>query len=183
MKLTFALLVLFLSSSAFADSTQAPVGPPLYYPDGSTVTFVGPMPDDAGYAEVLNYTFADGTGESIDPIVDGEVGFIDFTTPVTSLTFNYVWENDQGSPFTVMFLGTDETFSSTDASGTATVTGDITDLQWIGGFAEAGDGGITSMSYTLDPPVSTPEPSSLDLASWGLFGCALWLARKRKARA
>jgi len=179
MKCALAVLALFaVSTTARADSVSSPFGP-LYYPDGATVTSVSETNVlTQQEAWTLDYSFADGTGDAIAPGLDGEGGGIQFSTPITSITFSYVWTDDDGYPFDVIFSG-GQTFSSTSASGTQTIDFDenVTGLRWIGGLEDEGTGGITSLSYALDgPPVATPEPGELLLSAFGLaaiFGLAL----------
>jgi hypothetical protein len=167
------LFAAFLAPKVRADSYSTPVGP-LYYPDGATITSVT---DDAFPVTQpgvwgLYYSFADGTGETFDPVIDGDVGYVFFSTPVTSVTFDYIWNfeafdvtfyNSSGAPF--------ETFSSSGSSGTDTYLfdTDVTKIRWIGSDAAIGQGGITSLSYTEDS-VSTPEPSSIALLAIGMLG-------------
>jgi PEP-CTERM motif-containing protein len=179
------LIVAFVFASiaargARADSYSTPVGP-LYYPDGATITSVtdNAFPVSQPGVWGLYYSFADGTGETFDPVVDGDVGYVFFSTPVTSVTFNYIWNfeafdvtfyNSSGAPF--------ETFSSSGPSGTDTYLFDtgVTKMQWIGSDAAIGQGGITSLSYTEDG-VSTPEPGSLALLAIGLFALVFFKLR------
>jgi PEP-CTERM motif len=168
MKYALAILVLLAFSAPMrADSLDSPYGP-LYFPDGATVTATGAA-TYPGQFYYLDYSFADGTGATFAPATDGNVGDIAFSTPITAITFSYVWAGDAGFPFEVNFWTTggsgEETFSDSNASGTETLTfdSDVTGLQWIGGLAEEGWGGITSLSYT-----EAPEPGSLLLAGIGL---------------
>lgn len=188
------LFVVFLAAGAArADSVQSPIGP-LYYPDGATVT----SESCCNYNPATNvdasliYSFADGTGYAIDPGDDGDVGGIAFSTPITAITFSYVWNYDYGFPFNVTFSGPSggETFSDYASSDTLTFDfdEDVTGVFWIGGLADAGWGGITSLSYTLDPPVSsdsahqlpvsTPEPGTLWLAGLGIISALGWKLRR-----
>lgn len=174
-----------LAPGARADSYSTPVGP-LYYPDGAAITSVtdNAFPVSQPGVWGLYYSFADGTGETFDPVVDGDVGYIDFSTPITAITFDYIWDNT--SPFDVTFYGPNaapfETVSDAATSGTETFTFDtnITKLQWIGQNASSGIGGITSLSYTEDG-VSTPEPSGLALLAIGLFGLMFFKFATRTA--
>jgi PEP-CTERM motif len=162
-----------LAGQARADSVSTEFGP-LYYPSGATLTSLDLLLNYAEPVEQLDYTFADGTGYTVAPSADGNLGDILFSTPITSITFSYVWSDDDGYPFDVTFnfVGAQsETFSDYAASDTDAFTfnGDVTSLQWIGGLADEGTGGITSLSYTLDgPPVATPEPSTWLLLALGL---------------
>jgi hypothetical protein len=162
------LFAALLAPKARADSYSTPVGP-LYYPDGATITSVT---DDAFPVSQpgvwgLYYSFADGTGETFDPVIDGDVGYVFFSTPVTSVTFGFT--SDYG-PFDVTFFGPThapfETFVDARSSGsdTLTFTTDVTKIQWIVGSGAPDIGGITSLSYT-----PAPEASSLALLAIGLF--------------
>lgn len=179
------LIIAFLfaaipAPAARADSYSTPVGP-LYYPDGTTITSVTddafPVSEPSVWG--LFYSFADGTGETFDPVIDGDAGYVFFSTPVTSVTFDYTWDyeafdatlyNSNDTPF--------ETFSSSGPSGTDTYTFDIgvTKIQWIGSDQAIGEGGITSLSYTEDS-VSTPESSSFALLAIGLLGLVFFKFR------
>jgi PEP-CTERM motif len=159
-----------LAGQARADSVSTEFGP-LYYPDGATVTSVTlNLPPEYQEAEVLDYTFADGTGWLADPIVDGDVGQVNFSTPITALTFDYVW--DGSTPFDVTFYTGDssQTYTLGANGGTASFTfdGNVTEMWFIGQNEIEGWGGVTSLSYTLDGPVSTPEPSTWLLLALGL---------------
>jgi hypothetical protein len=174
MKYPLAVLALLAVSAPMrADSVSSPYGP-LYYPSGATVTSISnnAFPYSEPGVWGLYYSFADGTGQTYAPGDDGDVGYIDFSTPITSITFDYTWDNT--SPFDVTFYNLNhapfETFSDSATSGTETFTFDtsVTELQWIGQDASWGEGGITSLSYTLDGPVATPEPGSLLLTVLGL---------------
>jgi hypothetical protein len=167
----FALSAL-LACSVKADPYPSPYGP-LYYPDGATITEIG-AESYPGQFYYLDYSFADGTGVTFAPGRDGEVGDIEFSTPITAITFDYVWTGDFGFPFDVNVDG--ETLSYSAAAGTETVTfgRSVSGLQWIGGLADAGEGGITSLSYT-----EAPEPGSLPLAGIGIVAL---LAFRRRSR-
>jgi hypothetical protein len=170
-----AIFAMFVCS-AKADVYESAYGP-LYFPDGATVTSVGVVSLDGQFNEQLDYSFADGTGVTDDPVVDSEVGSISFSTPVTSVTFGFTSDSE---PFNVTFYGPSgapfETFSD-PGPGTGAFSGvesltfdtDVTRIFWILGTGDIGYGGITSLSYTEASPVSTPEPASLLLAGIGLI--------------
>lgn len=168
-----AAFALFLCP-AKADVYESDFGP-LYYPDGATITSVGVVNLDGQFNEQLNYSFADGTGVTDDPVVDSEVGSILFSTPVTSVTLGFTSDSE---PFNVTFYGPSgapfETFSD-PGPGTGAFSGveslsfntDVTRIFWILGTGDIGFGGITSLSYT-EAPVSAPEPASILLVAIGV---------------
>jgi hypothetical protein len=165
-----AFFAVLACSSVRADVYDSTYGP-LYYPDGASITAVGPVYFGTQFTEQLSYSFADGTGVTDDPVVDGDVGSIDFTTPITAVTFDYTSDE----PFDVTFdsvLGAagDLTEEFPAGSGTETVdfTSNVDEIFWIENPASFGWGGITSLSYTEDSPVPTPEPPSILLAGIGL---------------
>jgi hypothetical protein len=169
-----AIFAMFVCS-AKADVYESAYGP-LYYPDGATVTSVGVVYLDGQFNEQLDYSFGDGTGVTDDPVVDSDVGSISFSTPVTSVTFGFTSDSE---PFNVTFYGPSgapfETFSDA-GPGTGAFSGvesltfdtDVTRIFWILGTGDSGVGGITSLSYTEAPAVSTAEPASILLVGIGL---------------
>lgn len=166
----FALFV----CPAKADVYESAYGP-LYYPDGATVTSVRVVNLGGQFNEQLNYSFADGTGVTDDPVVDSDVGSISFSIPVTAVTFGFTSDSE---PFNVTFYGPNgapfETFSD-PGPGTGAFSGaesltfstDVTRIFWILGTGDIGFGGITSLGYT-EAPVSAPEPSSILLVGMGI---------------
>lgn len=184
-KLAVAFAVLLFAPLAHADEINTPTGI-LIIPDGSTVTAFGIAPPPTPLIEELfgtqyfvDYSFADGTGETAGNALASYSGVVNFSSPVSELTFSWV----QGA---VPFFFSDNMGASFTApddvgccvfSGTVTLTGtDISQIEWSGGDLL---GGITSMSYTVD--ASVPEPSSLLLSGMGL-AALIGLARRNRAR-
>jgi hypothetical protein len=168
MKLAIAFAVLMLATLARADSINTPTGI-LIIPDGSTVTSFGVAPYDTPLLEEIygtpyfvDYSFADGTGETDGNALFNYGGTINFTVPVSSVTFSWV----QG------IIGDFGPTNPDGSSGVTTLTGSISQINWY-----AGDllGGITSMSYTV------PEPSSLLLSGMGL-AALIGLARRNRTK-
>jgi hypothetical protein len=184
MKLAVALVVLFFASQAHADGIETSEGF-LTIPDGSTVTslYAEPGTEPADPWEppavyVVDYSFAGGTGSAQGSAETGYEGVIDFSSPVTDLTFGWfgdplrVGDNAGDSFLGIVITGGQETFSGPD----------ITQVTWYSDFTA---GGITSLSYVVEStgsPASLPEPSSLILSGIGLaalIGLKLkaWLTR------
>jgi hypothetical protein len=136
-------------------------------PDGSTITSIQIVPSLRGgivYDARINFSFADGTGTVFGDYIYGLTGEIDFTVPVSSLTYTY----DFGAAAAEGFAIGDIVCGGQCAQpfGTTTVNGPISSISW---FTLDNWGGIDSMSYVVDPPVSAPEPSSLALFAAGLI--------------
>ena len=170
-KLAFAFAVLLFATLARADDIDTPTGI-LVIPDGSTVTAFGVYPatplqeEDFGTQYYVDYSFADGTGYTAGNYLAAYGGTINFSSPVSDVTF--AWEQD------LIFSASDnlgDSFTAPNSvfgeySGVATFQGtDISQIHWYGGYLI---GGITSLSYTVADPPSVPEPSSLLLSGMGL---------------
>ncbi len=168
LKLLVAFAVLFFTGVAQADQINTSTGV-LTVPDGSTVTSLEliPFPHGVewGNTYVADYSFLDGTGETEGNSLLGYDGTIDFTSPVYDLSFTWLGvtlftaSDNAGDSFlcdTICAAGT-EVFQGTG----------ITQIMWQAGDEE---GGISSMTFTVDPPdpPSVPEPSSVLLSGIGL---------------
>jgi hypothetical protein len=155
-RLAAAFAVVLFATLARADSINTPTGT-LIIPDGSTVTAFGLLPTTPLLEEIygdqyfVDYNFADGTGFTEGNFLANYAGTIDFSTPVTDLTYSWV-------------CGTicSDIFAASNSSGVTTVEGPISQITWYGGDLEAG---ITSMSYAVD----AADPSSLLLSGMGLI--------------
>jgi len=164
--LAVLVLIFGLLLPTLAEDIPVPGGT-LIIPDGSQITgtFVCCLPPAHG----VDFSFADGTGKTWGEANDGDTGFMNFTVPLTSLTINWVGDEEYS------FEASGSTgFSCTPTvcppSGTFTFTGtDITSLSWTN---FTGASGVESMTYTL---VSTPEPSTLLLLTVSLLlGLSKW---------
>jgi PEP-CTERM motif len=180
LKLAVALAVLLVASLARADNIEVAGIGSLTIPDGSTVTSIEIIPplDGSifGPTASIAYSFADGTGTTAGNIGIGYIGLIDFSTPVSDVTLDW-FGNDA---FQLTDSAGDE-ISCGDCSGVSTLPGSgITQINWQVGGEE---GGIESMSYTLDgtDPPGVPEPSSLLLTGFGL-AASVGLARRRRRK-
>lgn len=170
-KLAVAFAVVMFASLAQADQITTATGA-LTIPSGSSVTALDliPIPHGLEWGDVYlaDYSFAGGTGDTEGNSLLGYTGTIDFTSPVADLSFTWLGvtlftaSDNAGDSFLcdVSCLAGTEAFSGTG----------ITEISW-----QAGDeqGGISSMTFTVDPadppdPPSVPEPSSLLLSGMGL---------------
>ena len=176
----FATFVLVLAGLVPTHAESIPVDTEaiLVIPDGSQITGSFTLPAgtyNVGPTPGVNFQFADGTGTAVGEFNDGDQGTIHFTTPLTSLTVNWIaggtsffsiFTND-GQGFTCEYLALDCT-----SSGTFTATGGITSLTWTTAY---GYGGPDSISYALDGPVVAPEPATLLLLTVPLLlGLMRW---------
>jgi hypothetical protein len=176
MKLTLALAALLLAASvAGADQINTAQGP-VYIPNGSSITIEQSIPDPWGEsagpglpsglpATLLDFIFADGYGQIITAGIYGELGSINFITPVAGLSLGY---DSDGTDFWVMD-NLEDLYGYPDSSG------GIGTANWSGPGILAvnfgsGDGsaGIDSMTYSLDGPHSVPEPPTVAMLLLGL---------------
>ena len=172
MKILAVLVLIFgLVVPTLADDITVPNGL-LIIPAGSQVTGVFIVEGFGGLglnATGVDFSFADGTGATWGEANDGDTGFMNFTVPLTSLTIN--WVGDEEYSFDASgSTGFSCTPTVCPPSGTFTFTGtDITSLSWTN---FTGASGVESMTYTL---VSTPEPSTLLLLTVPLLlGLSKW---------
>jgi hypothetical protein len=176
MKLAVALAVLFFVSQIHADTFSSGNGN-ITIPDGSTITSETVIQDpdgpEWGNATLVNYSFADGTGTAEGNSQLGYWGTIDFSSPVSDVSFNFIDAS--------VFIATDnvgDIFGSAEGQeeGTVSFPGpEITQINWQGGDEV---GGITSLDSTPDSQ-SVPEPSSLMLSGIGL-AALIALARRNR---
>lgn len=116
---------------------------------------------------VVSFSFADGTGMAEDQGPAGAIGSINFTTPVSGLSFDWYapgyWRSSDN-------LG-DANFTPNGynaSAGTVDFAGPgIASVEWAAAD-NVGLEGIKSMTYTLDSADPAPEPSSLLLSGIGL---------------
>jgi hypothetical protein len=176
--LAIALLMLVLAPLARADQITTPDGI-LVIPDGSRVTgtafFQSFFPVYGVY-----FQFPGGTGFERGNYDDGDGGYINFTVPVTNLSFTAILSGGSGvlsAYSTQAGYGYSEACYGTQASpcGTFNVTtsGPITSLFWGTG---SGFSGVESMSFTVD--AGDPPTSSLILLGFGLIGLLVSSRRK-----
>jgi hypothetical protein len=101
-KLAVALVVLILFSALYSKADTLQLGIPgapnqitlsiIVIPDGSTITSETYFPPGtrATGDSMVNFSFADGTGQADGDTNDGDEGTISFTIPVSSLTFDWL---------------------------------------------------------------------------------------------
>jgi hypothetical protein len=173
--LIVAFAVLLFASVARADEVTTDLGV-LYIPDGSVVTSIGEVTFDGVECPVVSFSFADGTGMAEEQGPMGAIGSINFTTPVSGLSF-YLYGPYQSATDN---LG-DAYFMPDSFEGTVAFAGPgITSIDWEIGD-NTGLAGIESMNYTLDgtDPPNVPEPSSLLLSGIGVAALIGLTSRNR----
>jgi hypothetical protein len=177
------LALLFLSSSAKADPLNIndfPVffinGNPVWIPIQATSSTVSStfLPSLGTDVYLITYPFADGNGAVFMDLTDGEFGNIQFTAPVTSVTFDWTTE----SIFTAIFEGPGGslgTFQSNQSIGSDTFSAaDIVGIDWL----TTSFGGIISIQDTPGTTTPAPEPATWLLLGLGL-ACVLTLSLRR----
>jgi len=183
LKLAVAFAVLLLASAVRADGIQTDAGL-VYIPGGSTITSIQDIPDpwaETGsglIASVVDFTFADGSGQITTAGIYGELGSIDFTTPVADLVLN--WDGNDSYAFW-MLDNIGDCFCNPNNGGiSGTVNWSGPGISSVGFGSGDGDAGIDSVTYALDGPApSVPEPSSLLLSGIGL-AALIGLARRNR---
>jgi|HubBroStandDraft_6_1064221.scaffolds.fasta_scaffold360790_2 hypothetical protein len=164
LELVVALAVLFFASMAHADTIKSANGE-ITIPDGSTVTSVTviPNPDGPfwGNVTLIDYSFADGTGDTEGNSLLGYWGTINFDSPVSDVSFDWF---DSASFEASDNVGDTYGAPCEGCSGVGSFPGTgVTQINW-----QAADevGGITSLSTQNSQ--SVPEPSSLPLSGIAL---------------
>ena len=185
MKTTLVVAFALMLFSSVARSDEVSAYGVLYVPDGSTVTSIAYINPGEAPEAVVSFTFADGSGVFYDAGPFGAWGSIDFTTPVSDLSFDW---------YAPTFHATDnlgdvynpplQPLSNDPAiTGTAIFAGPgISSIQWSS-YVNSGQVGIESMNYTLDgtDPPNVPEPPSLLLSGMGLAALIGLTFRNRAA--
>jgi hypothetical protein len=181
--LGIALLMLVLAPMASADLITTPTGI-LVIPDGSQVTsvfLVSPV------VFGVDFQFQGGTGSTFGNVLDGYLGKITFTVPVTNLSFTAIMLTQVGSIFADAPSGQVPVFGCSDFPPLPptnpcpgqpfdiTLSGPIDRLFWTSAFVTSLSG-IESMSFTVD--AGDPPTSSLILFGFGLMG--LFVSSRRK---
>jgi hypothetical protein len=178
MKLALAFALLLVASIARADGVETNQGP-VYIPNGSTITSEQSIPDPWGEsagpglpsglpATLLDFTFADGSGQIITAGIYGELGSIDFATPVAGLTISWVgdyfWLADNvGDSFGYP--------NNNSSSGTSYWSGP--GILVVNFGSGVGSAGVNSMTYALDGPASVPEAPLWLMLVLGVGACLL----------
>jgi hypothetical protein len=150
-------------------------GNPVWIPIQATSETVGSeyLPSAGTDVYVITYPFADGNGSVVMDLTHGVFGNIQFTVPVTSVTFD--WTTD--SVFTAMFVGPggqEATFQSNQTIGSDTFSApEIDAINWVTGTGTTSFGGIISITDTVGSGTPVPEPSTTLLLSLGLVGLLL----------
>ena len=169
--LAIALMMFaFAPMMARADTITTPNGYPLIIPNGSQVASIFTInnPSDPGLG--VTFSFSGGTGEATEFPRDGGGSVIDFTAPVTNLTFTaFLDAADSGSIEALSPTGGGFYFDCGIGMTRCpsdpfqlSVSGPVSEIS-IGAFQ--GASGIESMSFT----VGVPEPSTILLLSLGLI--------------
>jgi PEP-CTERM motif len=173
-QLMVAVAVLLFASVVRADEIQTENGP-LYTPAGSTITSIQNFNNVAFCCvTVVSFTFADGTGVAESNGAFGAGGYIDFTVPVSDVSFVA-----NGDRFVVSDNLDDALYGYGSGTGAFANPG-ITVLDW-GTYSDLAPAGISSLTYTLDSVDPVPEPSSLLLSALGLT-TLIGLARRNRTK-
>jgi hypothetical protein len=181
MKLAVALAVLFFANAVRADNVDVD-SVPVFIPDGSTITSVNTDYQQSAFGPLIyvGYSFADGTGYALGNPGNGFGGEVNFTTPVSGLTFGwtgyqFLASDNAGDGYVEPYpIGTYGSINSEAFTGAG-----ITQIIWS---STDTPGGIASLTYTLDSAgtSSVPEPSSLLLSGIGLAALIGLVRRNRK---
>ncbi len=189
------LLVLFVVSPAFADTVTTNIAT-LIFPNDVVITSDQTIPSGISLfpeSDEITFSFADGTGNAEGNLFEGDGGVLDFTTPVTSLTINWLisGSSDGLDSLTDFIAGSEDRSGNTISyfdcgpfcpdTGTVTFTGDISSLEWAAPTGGLGWGGIESMSYVLSTPVCTPEPGTIVLLIAGLVALGALSYRRQSS--